>query len=179
MCNPNNQSYNQKENHNRTKKERVCVPCWVTLFILGKLHHSFMVCSIEGVKIGCWNIVIQNPDVAKLWSLHSSRDISRVWDEQKRARVLIFAIILESHPNIAGAEGFRTVTFFPASHIGTNCGFLHSGNNQCSKNKWRLCLWSPSELKQCLPYWFAHIYSTNNLKPQSEQEGCIFLCLTI
>ena len=130
-------------------------------------------------KIGCWNIVIQNPDVAKLWSLHCSRDMSRVWDEQKRARVLIFAIILESHPNIAGAEGFRTVTFFPASHIGTNCGFLHSGNNQCSKNKWRLCLWSPSELKQCLPYWFAHIYSTNNLKPQSEQEGCIFLCLTI
>ena len=75
------------------------------------------------------------PDVAKLWSPHSSRDISRVWDEQKRARVLIFAIILESHPNIAGAGGSRTVTFFPASHIGTNCGFLHSGNNQCSKNK--------------------------------------------
>ena len=75
------------------------------------------------------------PDVAKLWSLHCSRDISRVWDEQKRARVLIFAIILESHPNIAGAGDSRTVTFFPASHIGTNCGFLHSGNNQCSKNK--------------------------------------------
>ena len=88
-------------------------------------------CSIEGIRLGV-EILLYKTGCSKL---HSSRDISRVWDEEKRARVLIFAIILESHPNIAGAGDSRTVTFFPASHIGTNCGFLHSGNNQCSKNK--------------------------------------------
>ena len=58
------------------------MPCWVTLFILGKLHHSLIVCSIEGIRLGV-EILLYKTGCSKL---HSSRDISRVWDEQKNKR---------------------------------------------------------------------------------------------